>query len=126
MRVFISIFLCTICTVLLAQTDVKTIDPVAFQTKIKSLKNEQLIDVRTPEEFASGHLQNAVNINFYSSDFKEQLEKLDKTKPVMVYCKSGGRSGKAAIILKELGFTIVYNLADGVEGWKNKQLPVVK
>ncbi|MBX7226000.1 MAG: rhodanese-like domain-containing protein [Chitinophagales bacterium] len=93
---------------------------------MNSLKNEQLIDVRTPEEFASGHLQNAVNINFYSSDFKEQLEKLDKTKPVMVYCKSGGRSGKAAIILKELGFTIVYNLADGVEGWKNKQLPVVK
>lgn len=126
MKGFIFIFLCTICTVLLAQTDVKTIDPVAFQTKINSLKNEQLIDVRTPEEFASGHLQNAVNINFYSSDFKEQLEKLDKTKPVMVYCKSGGRSGKAAIILKELGFTIVYNLADGVEGWKNKQLPVVK
>ncbi len=75
MKGFIFIFLCTICTVLLAQTDVKTIDPVAFQTKINSLKNEQLIDVRTPEEFASGHLQNAVNINFYSSDFKEQLEK---------------------------------------------------
>ena len=125
MKWFLYVLLSAICILLPAQTDVKTIDPSAFQTKIKSLKNEQLIDVRTPEEFASGHLQNAVNINFYSGDFKEQLEKLDKSKPVMVYCKSGGRSGKAMAILKELGFAVVYNLDGGIEGWKEKKLPIV-
>lgn len=86
--------------------------------KLLTEKPGQLIDVRTPQEFASGSIEGAENIDFYSADFSEQLDKLDKTKPVYVYCKSGGRSGQAKAMLTEKGFTTVYNLIGGYSNWK--------
>ncbi|NQY06297.1 MAG: rhodanese-like domain-containing protein [Flavobacteriaceae bacterium] len=80
----------------------------------------QLIDVRTPEEFESGYVKNAVNMNFYDDDFSENLDKLDKTKPVCVYCKKGGRSAKAAKQLHEKGFEEVYDLDGGITNWIKK------
>ena len=70
----------------------------------------QLIDVRKPEEFSSGHIENAVNMNFYDSDFESQLKSLDKTKEVYIYCRSGGRSGKTAKMMEEMGFEKIYDL----------------
>lgn len=86
--------------------------------KLMTEKPGQLIDVRTPQEFESGNIEGAKNIDFYSADFSEQLDQLDKTKPVYVYCKSGGRSGQAKEILTEKGFTTVYNLIGGYSNWK--------
>ena len=87
----------------------------------------QLIDVRTPEEFKAGHIKNAKLINFFDSDFKEQSTKiLDKNKPVYVYCRSGGRSAKAAEKYKEAGFTKVYNLLGGFNAWSAKNLEIEK
>lgn len=80
-------------------------------------KNVQLVDVRTPKEYAEGYIKNAVNINFQDNDFLEQMSVLDKDKPVIIYCKSGRRSAKASEQLKEAGFTKVYDLEGGITKW---------
>ncbi len=80
----------------------------------------QLIDVRTPGEFAEGHLENAVNINVNSNDFAAQVEKLDKEQPVYIYCKSGGRSGNAGKQLEAMGFKTIYDLKGGILSWDGK------
>ena len=77
-----------------------------------------LLDVRTPDEFNEGHIMEAVNINFYDKDFAQQVEKLDKMKPVYVYCRSGGRSGKTKDLLHKKGFTEIYNLEGGFLSWE--------
>ena len=87
----------------------------------KALKaTVQLIDVRTPDEYKAGHITNAKNINFYAADFKDQMEKLDKSKVIAVYCGVGGRSGKVSSILTQLGFKTIYDLQGGMTAWKTK------
>jgi rhodanese-related sulfurtransferase len=95
----------------------KIVTPEEFK-KLMAKKDAQLIDVRTPGEYNEGHISNAKNIDFNSADFKAKLEKLDKNKPVLVYCAVGGRSGKAAAMLKEMGFKEVYDLKGGFNAWK--------
>jgi len=77
----------------------------------------QLIDVRTPEEFGAGTIEGASNIDFLSADFETKIESLSKEQPVYLFCKSGGRSGQAKMILKEHGFKTIYNLIDGFSQW---------
>ncbi len=100
---------------------IKTIEGITFEEKIRSIKNLQLIDVRSPEEYAVEHLENAKNINWNGDDFVSNVEKLDKSKPIFVYCKVGGRSIQAANKLSELGFTEIYNLDGGIMKWKGKK-----
>lgn len=106
-----------------ADTNLITLIPEEFDATIKHLPDEQLVDVRTPEEYAAGHLVGAVNINFEAADFTEQIKKLNKTAPVMVYCFSGGRSAEAAKILQREGYT-VYDMKDGYRKWTAVNLPV--
>lgn len=93
---------------------------------IKHKEGAQLLDVRTPAEWNEGIIEGATMMNFYDSDFKQQLEKLDKEKPVAVYCKSGGRSGQAMGMMQEMGFKEVYNLNGGIGAWNNAGEPTVK
>lgn len=85
--------------------------------KIAATQNPQILDVRTPEEFTSDHIDNAKNINWLGTTFVANVEKLDKSQPVFVYCKSGGRSQKAAEKLNELGFKTIYQLDGGMLKW---------
>ena len=78
-----------------------------------------VLDVRTSKEYAEGHLNGSVNINYFDKDFKDQVGKLDRAKPVYVYCHSGGRSSNAMTIMKSNGFVTVYNLTGGYAAWKN-------
>ena len=96
---------------------VMVLNPENFEQKIES-SDVQLVDVRTPEEFAEGHIPNAINININGNDFVSETSKLDKNKPVMVYCKMGGRSAKAASSLKEHGFKDISDLDGGITSWK--------
>jgi rhodanese-related sulfurtransferase len=80
-------------------------------------KKAQLIDVRTPSEFLSNKIKGAKNINFYTRSFKDEIAKLDRNKPIMVYCKSGFRSRRSAKKLAKLGFTEIYDLKGGILGW---------
>jgi phage shock protein E len=87
--------------------------PTAFVAKLKTTPNAQLLDVRTPNEWNAGKIESSKCMNFMDADFKQQVEKLDKNKPVFVYCAAGGRSTKASQILKEAGFKVIYNLQGG-------------
>lgn len=104
---------------------VQVVDIAAYEQQLKQ-PEIQLIDVRTPEEFSEGHIENAKNINIMGDDFDAQVAALDKTKPVMVYCKSGGRSAKASARLKELGFTTITDLEGGITNWNSENKPTVK
>lgn len=94
-----------------------------FENKINSLKNEQLIDVRTPEEYNAGHIPNAININFNDPAFQSNIQKLDKQKPILLYCAAGGRSARALKIVNDLKFKEVYELSVGFNGWSQSGKP---
>jgi rhodanese-related sulfurtransferase len=83
-----------------------------------------VIDVRTPEEFAGGHIDGAVNINLNSADFKETINKLDKNAAYLVYCSTGVRSAKASAIMADLGFEDIYNMTGGFSAWQAAGYPV--
>ena len=101
-----------------APTNLGKINKVAVADFEKSLATATLVDVRTPEEFAEGHLKGAVNINFKKRTFPDYINAIAKDKPVAVYCRSANRSGKAALIMQSLGFKEIYDLDGGVKAWK--------
>ncbi len=95
-----------------------------FQQKIKGLDGI-LLDVRTPEELLeTGKIESAISIDYNGADFQQKIAALNKEKPIMVYCKSGGRSGKTAVILKKEGFKEIYDLDGGIQAWKAANLPL--
>lgn len=99
----------------------KSLDNNTFNEKLKQTPNAQLIDVRTPEEFALGSLPNAINIDLKNANFKTEIAKINKKQAVFVYCQGGGRSKKAAEILFELGFNTIFELNKGYSNWTAKQ-----
>jgi rhodanese-related sulfurtransferase len=76
-----------------------------------------LIDVRTPEEFFRGHIENALNFDFNSPEFNTQITKLNKQQTFLIYCSAGGRSSKASSLMESLGFKKVYELKGGYRNW---------
>lgn len=90
-----------------------------FKAKISD-PNTVILDVRTPEEVAAGKIEGALEINFHDNDFKEKVAALDKEKTYLIYCKSGGRSGKACKILQKSGFPSLYNLDGGWTAWSKQ------
>ena len=109
-----------------------TIEDITPQEAFTLIQNNQdnpdfvIIDVRTPDEFAEEHLENATNINFYSETFRDTLNTLDKNKTYLIYCRSGGRSGSALDVMAELNFKEAYNILGGINLWKTEGLPTVK
>lgn len=91
-----------------------------------SNKNFVILDVRTPEEFTSEHIENAINIDYYSATFKNDLDQLDKNSTYLIYCRSGNRSGNALNVMKDLDFREVYNMLGGIVKWKAEKFPVVE
>mgnify|MGYP002403810213 CR=1 FL=1 len=91
-----------------------------FKTKTSDSK-VQLVDVRTPEEYVQGHIDEALNINVLADNFSTEIQKMDKTKPVYIYCRSGSRSARAAKAMQELGFKEIYDLKGGYLAWSAQQ-----
>jgi rhodanese-related sulfurtransferase len=85
-----------------------------------------ILDIRTPGEYQSGHLQNAVMIDFYSKSFADKIGHLDKEKSYLVYCRSGNRSARSMDLFRKLRFQKVYHLSTGINGWNSEGLPLVK
>ena len=83
-----------------------------------------VLDVRTPEDFAEGHLEGAVLVDFYAADFAEQLAALDTDVPYLVYCRSGNRSGQALGVMEQLGFASAVDVDGGIVAWTDAGLPV--
>lgn len=101
---------------------IETISASSFQNEINS-DDVIILDIRTPEEFASGRIANSQNIDFYAADFKNNLEKLDKDKEYKIYCNSGNRSESAKKIMEEMGFKNVVELRGGIQAWMSNGLP---
>ncbi|MFK8007865.1 MAG: rhodanese-like domain-containing protein [Saprospiraceae bacterium] len=97
----------------------ETISKVDFEKKMKEKIDHILIDVRTPSEFQAGTIGNAKNINWNDTNFATEISKLEKNKPLFIFCQKGGRSGKALKKIKRLGFQEVYDLKGGYGDWKN-------
>lgn len=91
---------------------IKVISKDMFKAAVSN-KDVQLVDVRTPDEYSGGHIENALNINIYDQDFAQKISKLDKDKPVYIYCRSGARSQSAASQMKDLGFKSIIDLKGG-------------
>ncbi len=102
----------------------ESIAAVNFAEKIKTTPQAAIIDVRSPEEFAGQHIDNAINIDWNGDNFDGKIGKYDKSKPIFVYCMSGGRSKKAAEKLGDLGFTKIYELQGGIMKWNAAGLSV--
>lgn len=97
---------------------IQVISVADFRAKIKD-KSVQLVDVRTPEEFAAGHIKGARNIDVQSADFESRAkEEISTKKPVAVYCRSGKRSQRAAETLSKMGYKVIYNMDGGFIAWE--------
>jgi len=108
---------------------VKNYDPPQAYALIEENRGNPdfvILDVRTPAEFSRGRIEGAINLNYYSENFREELGRLDKGKTYVVYCRTGMRSGNVFDMMKEMGFTAVYQISGGVERWLADELPVVQ
>jgi rhodanese-related sulfurtransferase len=85
-----------------------------------------ILDVRTPDEFKSGHIADAINIDYYAPDFQTNIGELDKNKQYLVYCRTGIRAAAAVRLMTELGFKEVQNLAGGIVQWMQDVYPTVQ
>jgi rhodanese-related sulfurtransferase len=97
------------------------LSPSEFAHGVQSHPDAILLDVRRPDEFDSGHLPGAINMNIEGYDFHEQVDNLDPEKTYYVYCRSGGRSGTACRYLQSKGFREVYNLQGGILAWHDAE-----
>lgn len=111
MRFYTSLALLLLLNFACAQISSKPITEVSQN----ELSNVILVDVRTPEEYQAGHLENARNINWYDKNFSEQFASISKDETIYVYCKKGGRSAKAQQVLDSLGYKNVVNLEGGYD-----------
>lgn len=100
------------------------LSPDAFFTKWKATEGGALLDVRTPEEFATGYISGAMNLDYRAPGFGEQIAGLDKTKPYFVYCAAGGRSHHAVEQMLSLGYQQVYELEGGTSAWTKAGMPL--
>ncbi|VAW05643.1 hypothetical protein MNBD_ACTINO01-789 [hydrothermal vent metagenome] len=103
---------------------VETVAPTAAAEIIVQETDEIVLDIRTPEEFSQGAIEGAINIDFYASDFADQLDALDKDAHYVVYCRSGNRSSQARSTFAKLGFTNVTEIDGGIANWYNSGLPI--
>lgn len=99
----------------------KNISPQEFHDMITKNPNLQVVDVRTPQEFAAGHIKGAKNVDFRSPDFEKNIAKaVKKRKTVLVYCRSGKRSLNAMNLMVKNGFKDVYNMEGGILAWEKE------
>ena len=103
---------------------VNNLNVTEFSNKVKD-SAVVVLDVRTPGEFQTGHLANAVNIDYEGLNFEGEVNKLDKTKTYAVYCRSGRRSGLATGLMSKDGFKSIFNLEGGIEAWQSAGNAVV-
>ncbi len=92
--------------------------------ELSQIEDVQLVDIRTAEERKEGFIANSQNIDYLSPNFEQDIEKLDKTKPVLVYCKFGDSSEKCIEKMKDAGFVKIYDLDDGIAKWKYKGIEI--
>lgn len=122
----IIILLCLTTLSAWAQNGPTNLHPRQAAQWLETDKKVVVLDVRTPDEYRERHLKGALNVDYLARDFEQQLARLDKTKPYLVHCASGGRSSETLPMLRKLGFKNVRHLDGGIEAWQKAGLSVVK
>ncbi len=107
------------------KNDIKSHDAHQLISENLSNVNFVILDVRSPEEYTEAHIDNAENIDYNSSSFKAEVEKMDKNKKYLVYCRSGHRSSNAVKIMIKMGFADLYSLNGGIRKWKKEGFTLV-
>ncbi len=92
---------------------------------LKDSSGLAIIDIRTPQEYQSGHLEGALNIDYYSDGFLDSLKSLDKNSTYIIYCRRGIRGGAALGMMRDLGFKGVYNILGGLTQWAQEGRPMI-
>lgn len=110
------------------EIEVKSVSAQEFKQLIESrdIENSVILDIRTLEEYNSGHIKNAELLDYYSNSFRYELSKLDKDKTYYIYCRSGSRSGQTLSMMQDLGFTSVINLGSGINSWRSSNYEIVR
>ena len=118
-----------LCAGLLSGAGLKAVMPKEAYELIRANAGNAdfvIIDVRTPDEFDEGHIEGAVNIDYYHPGFQSDVKKLDRSKTYLLYCRTGNRSGSAFRLFEELQFQKVYHMEGGTSRWKREGLPLTK
>lgn len=102
---------------------IKVLTPTEFKEKSA---NQTIIDIRTPQEFNQGHIEGAININYYDRNFMDQIAKYDKNQPIFIYCRSGNRTSPASRKMADFGFTQINDLEGGILYWLKNNNEIVK
>ncbi len=105
--------------------DIRLVNPDEALALIRSNagnRNFMILDIRTPGEYSGGHIPNSMLLDYHSPGFRDSLASLDRDKTYFIYCRSGNRTGRAVDIMKELGFTRVYELRGGIKSWLSSGL----
>jgi rhodanese-related sulfurtransferase len=105
---------------------VTAVSAVQAQAALAEDPDIRVLDIRTPGEYAEGHIQNALNIDFLNADFAKRLGELDPDAKYLVYCRSGNRSAQAMKIFGRLGFARVLHMSKGIRDWQGQGLPLVR
>lgn len=114
------------CVAFCEAVQIRQLTATEFANTIEQ-NNPTVIDIRTQEEFQTGHIANALNIDFYQTqNFSDYLDKLDKKKPYLIYCRSGNRTNQALELMKAKGFTDVAELQGGIQSWELAKLPLTQ
>ncbi len=123
-KLILSLFIVSLLSACSKQEGLVDVSPTDFQSQIKSADAGQILDVRTIDEYNNGHIEGAILADISSNLFQEVSAKLDKNKPVFVYCLSGGRSSSAASQLQSMGFKSIVNLSGGMLAWQSANMPI--
>lgn len=126
MRFLFNLIAFTLFSVAVAAQNLSTISVAESHALIQTNSDNAnfiVLDVRTPAEYAQGHLQQSRLLNFRSNEFAAQLNGLDKSKTYLIYCRSGGRSGQALQLMEQQGFKSVYNMDGGFNEWRDAAFP---
>ncbi len=124
-----ALFVSALVAVVAAGSAVTNVTVGKAQTLMKDRAGKPdfvILDVRTPEEFAEGHIDGAVNLDIQSRDFEKGLRTLDRKKSYLVYCRTGNRSRQATIAMEALGFRSILHMNEGIVKWKQQNLPLAR
>ena len=108
-----------------AQKEAPKLSPDKFETRSSKGKKAVILDIRTPEEIALGHIEGAETADFLSDDFEEILSGMDKKKKYYVYCRSGKRTISASEKMQQMGFRKIFVLEGGLNNWVEQEKPIV-
>lgn len=106
--------------------EIRNVSVAEFRAAMDSLEGEVILDLRTPEELKGGKIPRARVIDFFAPGFEPAIDALGREKVYLLYCASGGRSGKTAELMRRMGFKKIYNMEEGFRGWLKGKMPVEK